>query len=100
MDKLQHLLSQAVAQKDVPFVVALVATPGKMLFAGRAGNAARNVKAAEDTLFRVFSMTKGLGATAAMILIDRGKLGLERLSKTFCPSLGSCRYSRVLRTAG
>jgi methyl acetate hydrolase len=77
MDKLQHLLDQAVAQKDVPFVVAIVADKDKTLFAGQAGDAAPNRKAASDTLFRVFSMTKAIGATAAMILIDRGKLQLH-----------------------
>ncbi|NNF78305.1 MAG: beta-lactamase family protein, partial [Rhizobiales bacterium] len=33
--------------------------------------------AAEDTVFRIFSMTKAIGSTAAMILIDRGKLAFD-----------------------
>ena len=43
-------------------------------WSGAAGEGAPGQKATTDTVFRIFSMTKAIGSTAAMILIDRGKL--------------------------
>ena len=43
-------------------------------WSGAAGERAPGQKAAQDTVFRIFSMTKAIGSTAAMILVDRGKL--------------------------
>jgi CubicO group peptidase (beta-lactamase class C family) len=38
-----------------------------------------------DTVFRVFSMTKAIGSTAAMILIDRGKLDPDATVESILP---------------
>jgi methyl acetate hydrolase len=68
------LLSRAVDRQDVPFVVGMVANAAGPTYSGAFGDAAPGVRAAENTVFRIFSMTKAVGSTAAMLLIDRGKL--------------------------
>ncbi|MBK0328193.1 beta-lactamase family protein [Rhodobacteraceae bacterium F11138] len=77
MNTLQTVLDQSVAAQEVPFVVGMVGTPDGIAFSGAAGMASQGRAAAEDTAFRIFSMTKAIGSLAAMILIDRGKLSLD-----------------------
>jgi methyl acetate hydrolase len=77
MQSIQQVLDESVAQNDVPFAVGMVARHDGTVFSGAAGEAASGRKAAEDTIFRIFSMTKAVGSTAAMILIDRGQLDAD-----------------------
>lgn len=74
MNQLDTILAEAVASDKLPFVVAMVGNSDGTIYSGAAGDAAAGKPAAEDTVFRIFSMTKAIGALAAMILIDRGKL--------------------------
>jgi len=67
------ILDDAVNNHDVPFVVAATGDSR----GGAAGDAAPGRKAGQDTVFRIFSMTKAVGSTAAMILVDRNKLDPE-----------------------
>lgn len=73
----QQVLDRAVADRDVPFVVAMAGHANGIIFSGHSGEAVTGRQAAEDTAFRVFSMTKAIGSLAAMILIDRGKLSMD-----------------------
>ncbi len=68
---LDMILSQAVQAGDVPFVVAMVASAQAVQYQGAAGQADM------DTVFRLFSMSKAIGALAAMILIDRGLIRMD-----------------------
>jgi len=77
MSNLQQTLNDSVAAQDVPFAVGMVARHDGVVFSGAAGEAAPGRAAAEDTIFRIFSMTKSIGATAATILIDRGRLDAD-----------------------
>lgn len=77
MEDLQTLLEQAVAEGDVPFVVAMCSGRDGKTWSGSAGQAAPSMSAGPDAVFRVFSMTKAVGAVAAMILIDRGLAGMD-----------------------
>ncbi|MEM7301696.1 MAG: serine hydrolase domain-containing protein [Pseudomonadota bacterium] len=77
MANMDDVLSGAVAAGDVPFVVAMAGNSAGVTYSGAAGQAADGRAAAEDTAFRIFSMTKAVGSVAAMILIDRGKLSMD-----------------------
>jgi methyl acetate hydrolase len=90
MNAKDKVLTQAVERQDVPFVVAMAANAKGATYSGAAGDAAPNRKAAEDTVFRVFSKTKAVGSTAAMILIDRGKLDPETPVEDILPE-----FSRI-----
>jgi len=82
------VLSRAVDREDVPFVVGMVANAAGPIYSGAFGDAAPGLKASEDTVFRIFSMTKAVGSTAAMILVDRGKLDPEMPVKEILPDFG------------
>lgn len=77
MSDIDAVLNKAVENHDVPFVVAMAGTVDGITFSGASGDAAEGHAAAEDTVFRIFSMTKAVGSVAAMILIDRGKLSMD-----------------------
>lgn len=74
---LQSVLDRAVAADDVPFAVGMTANAAGVTWEGAAGEAAPGLRAAPDTVFRIFSMTKAVGSTAAMILIDRGEMDFD-----------------------
>ncbi|MEM7025603.1 MAG: serine hydrolase domain-containing protein [Pseudomonadota bacterium] len=77
MSSIDTILSDAVANQDVLFVVAMAGNRASVTYSGAAGEAADGRAAGEDTVFRVFSMTKAVGSLAAMIAIDRGKLDVD-----------------------
>ncbi len=74
MSQLNDVLERSVSAEDAPFIVAQVGDANGVKWSGAAGESAPGQKAAPDTVFRIFSMTKAVGSTAAMILMDRGKL--------------------------
>ena len=74
MSQLNDVIEQSIRAQDAPFLVAMVGDKDGIKWSGAAGERAPGQKAAQDTVFRIFSMTKAIGSTAAMILVDRGKL--------------------------
>jgi len=82
------VLSRGLDRQDVPFVIGMVANAAGSTYSGAFGDAAAGLKASEDTVLRIFSMTKAIGSTAAMILIERGKLNPETPVKDILPEFG------------
>ena len=85
----QTVLDNTVAQgAGVPGVVAMVTGRDDMLFSGAAGNRATDgAPMTEDTVFAIFSCTKGLTATAVMTLVDQGKIDLDAPAQNYAPGL-------------
>ena len=73
----QKILDEAVSAQDAPFLVAMTADANGVTWSGAAGEAAPGRAAGPDTVYRIFSMTKAVGSTAAMILVDRGEMGMD-----------------------
>ncbi len=91
MSDLDTILSDAVAANDVPFVVAMSGNSRGVVWSGAAGDRSPGVAAGEETLFKIFSMSKAVGATAAMILIDRGRLKLDTPAEEILPQFAEIR---------
>ena len=85
MTDLQDVLDGSVAEGDLPFVVGMVADSGGVLFSGQAGEASPGRPAREDTVFRLFSMTKAVASIAATILVDRGQLDPDATVESILP---------------
>ncbi|NMG39916.1 serine hydrolase [Chelativorans sp. ZYF759] len=77
MGEIAALLDRAVAAQAAPFLVAQTVSAEATLHCHAAGVARPGVAAADDTVLRIFSQTKAIGALAAMILIERGKFGFD-----------------------
>jgi CubicO group peptidase (beta-lactamase class C family) len=91
MSALNTILNDAVSAGDVPFVVAMTGNSSDVTWSGVAGDRAAGVATTEDTVFRIFSMTKAVGSTAAMILIDRGKLNLDTPIEEILPQFADIK---------
>jgi len=91
MPDLQAVLNDAVQAEDVPFAVAMVGDKNGVTWSGAAGNRSPGHPATVDTVFRIFSMTKAVGSTAAMILVDRGKLDPERAVEEIIPEFADIK---------
>lgn len=91
MSDLNAILNDAVTAGDVPFVVAMSGNSSGVTWSGAAGDRAPGVAATEDTVFRIFSMTKAVGSTAAMLLIDRGKLSFDTPVEEILPQFADIK---------
>jgi methyl acetate hydrolase len=76
---ISEALDRSVERGDVPGVVALVVDRGRIIFVDAAGelNVAAGTPMTTDAIFTIASMTKPVTSVAAMILIERGELGLD-----------------------
>jgi methyl acetate hydrolase len=76
-------LSDAVAAGDVPGVAAAAATDKGVIFEGGAG------VLRPDSVIWIASMTKAVTAAAAMQLVERGKLSLDKPAADVVPEIGT-----------
>ena len=88
---LQAVLDAAVAAQDVPFAVAIVADRDGILWSGASGESSRGVAATDKTMMRIFSMTKAIGATAAMMMVDRDRLSLDTPVQEILPEFADLK---------
>jgi CubicO group peptidase (beta-lactamase class C family) len=91
---LSEFLQSSVSHADAPAVVALVASPDRVLFEDAAGkrSVAGNVAVTPDTIFRIASMTKPVTSLAVMMLVDEGKVGLDDPVTSRLPG---CSFYRI-----
>lgn len=82
-EKIDSLLRQASDEGHIPGVVAIAATGSELLYRGAFGSrslssdTAGNTAMTEDSVFWLASMTKAVTATAAMQLVEQGRLELD-----------------------
>ena len=96
------LLRQAVVNGDVPGVVALATDRDGTLYEGGFGERVQGGGAAmtPDTVVWIASMTKALTATAAMQLVEQGRLHLDRPAQEVMPALAEVRVLDGFDDAG
>ena len=84
---IEMMCSNAVAQGEIPGIVALVARNGKIVLYkafGKADNqSGRNLK--RDDIFRIASQSKAITSTAVMMLWEQGKFTLDDPISKFIP---------------
>lgn len=88
------LLRQAVsASPGLPGVVALATDRRGTLYAGAAGHRVQGEPApmTPDTVLAIFSTTKAITATAALLLAEEGRLDLDAPARTYAPAIGELR---------
>jgi CubicO group peptidase (beta-lactamase class C family) len=86
--QIEAAVSKFMSATHVPGVSIAVVEDGKLEWAAGFGFAdlENNVPASEHTLFRLASISKSLTATAAMQLVERGKLDLDATVQKYCPA--------------
>ncbi|HWD01322.1 MAG TPA: serine hydrolase domain-containing protein [Amycolatopsis sp.] len=90
---IDKLLSTAVANGDVPNVVAVAADRDGIVYEGAAGPRAVGSPdaASADTHFRIMSMTKMVTTTAALQLADLGRLELDAPVERYRPEFADVK---------
>jgi methyl acetate hydrolase len=78
--KVDAVLNGAVSSGNVPGVVALAADDKGVIYEGAFGkrNLVTGAAMTPDTMFWIASMTKAVTSTAAMQMVEQGKLSLDR----------------------
>jgi CubicO group peptidase (beta-lactamase class C family) len=84
---IDRLASSYVAENHVPGMAIAVVDQGQAVFSQGYGLAdvENNVPATAETVFRVASLSKPISATAAMKLVEAGKLNLDAPVQKYCP---------------
>lgn len=85
MSALNEVLVNGVASGAAPGFAAMAGNAAGTTWSGTAGESAPGRPMGLDTVFRIFSMTKAVGSTAAMILIDRGRLDMDAAVASILP---------------
>nr|WP_294517524.1 serine hydrolase domain-containing protein [uncultured Rhodopila sp.] len=77
---IDRVLAEPIESGKLPGVVAMVADESGIVYQGAFGRRAvdRPEAMTLDTVFRIASMTKAITATAAMQLIEAGRIGLDQ----------------------
>jgi len=86
-----EVIVKAVADKKLPGAVVMVARKGKLVYSQAFGslNNAAGAPMKEDSIFRLYSMTKPMVSTALMMLVEDGKVQLTDPVSKFLPSFRS-----------
>jgi CubicO group peptidase (beta-lactamase class C family) len=87
LGRIDAMLTEAIAQNQIPGAVALVARNGKIVYHkafGMADNEA-NRSLQRDDIFRIASQTKAITSTAVMMLWEEGKFGLDDPISKYIP---------------
>src|SRR6516165_10045611 len=89
--EIDQAFRQAANAKEIPGVVAVAATSDGMLYEGAFGkrDLAKGTDMTLDSVFWIASMTKALTATAAMQLVEQGKLQLDEPISKVLPDLAA-----------
>jgi methyl acetate hydrolase len=86
---IDQVLQQAVDQKKVPGVVAMVARGDSVTYQGASGklDTTKNLPMTTDAIFRIASMTKAITSVAVMQLVESGRVKLDEPAATYLPEL-------------
>jgi methyl acetate hydrolase len=101
-ENLDRILAHAAESGAVPGVIAAAATDQGPLYQGAFGvrEVGKSQPMTPDTVVWIASMTKAITATAAMQLVENGKLSLERPATDVVPELGRTQVIEGFDAAG
>ena len=100
--KIDAVLKRAADAGDVPGVVAMATDRSSIIYEGAFGKRVLGQPAAmtADTVGWIASMTKALTATAAMQLVEQGKLDLDQPAAKVVPDIAAAQVLEGFDAAG
>jgi CubicO group peptidase (beta-lactamase class C family) len=89
LKRIQPVMQQYVEQKKLAGTLTLVARKGKVVHLHATGSRdiAANLPMSEDTLFRIYSMSKPVTAVAALTLWEQGRFHMDEPISKYLPEL-------------
>ena len=93
LDRVSEYLRDQVAQGKIPGAILLIQQHGKPVYHEFFGVRDTETKApmTDDTIFRLFSMTKPITSVAAMLLLDQHKIKIDDPIAIYLPSFATTK---------
>jgi CubicO group peptidase (beta-lactamase class C family) len=93
LDRITPYMQDLVKDNRLPGVLTLVQRRGKVVHFGKFGlmDIEANKPMREDTLFRIYSMTKAITSVAIMILLEEGRFNLYDPVAKFIPAFAKTK---------
>ncbi len=93
LGKIDEKVTQLIEEKKLAGCVVAVARRGQIAYLKAFGvrNKATGEPMEEDTIFRIYSMSKSIATAAALALVDEGKLELDAPVAKYLPELAKVR---------
>jgi CubicO group peptidase (beta-lactamase class C family) len=87
LGRIDAAMQKAVDSGELPGAVVLIARDGHLVYAKSFGwqDRERKIPMRNDSIFRLYSMTKPVVSVAAMMLVEEGRLGLQEPVSKFIP---------------
>jgi len=87
LTRLDATMQRAVDSGELPGVVILIARDGRLAYAKSFGwqDREKKIPMRNDSIFRIYSMTKPIVSVAAMMLVEEGRLGVHEPVSKFIP---------------
>ena len=87
LKKVDEVVNDLVAKKRLAGASVMIARKGKVCFFETYGmmDIEKNKKMREDTIFRIYSMSKAITSAAVMQLVEQGKIDLHAPVKNYIP---------------
>ena len=96
LKRLRDVMARHIDDGSMPGLVALVSRHGELHVEALGKAAFGGAPMEPDTIFRIASMTKPVGAVAAMILVEECKLRLDDAIDEFLPELADRKVLRAI----
>src|SRR5689334_18165906 len=99
---LDDALRDSMTRRKIPNVVAMVASPEKITYTAAFGkrDIASGLNVKPDSMYAIASMTKAITTTAAMQLVEQGKVTLHEPVSKHLPELGKLDVLTGFDSAG
>ena len=99
---LDDTLRAAVERRKIPSMAVMVAGADKTIYTGAFGkrDSSSGIDVKSDSIFRIASMTKAITTTAAMQLVEQGKLSLTGPVSKYLPELAKLDVLEGFDNAG
>ena len=88
--QIDETLRTGIAQRKIPAAVGMAASANKILYSGAFGTCdSSGVPVTADSIFSIASMTKAITTTAALQLVEQGKVKLDEPVSKYLPKLAN-----------
>jgi CubicO group peptidase (beta-lactamase class C family) len=98
LDRMHDTMARHVESGGMPGLVTLISRNGEIHVDAIGSLSVGGASMQRDSIFRIASMTKPIGAAAAMILVEECKLRLDDPVDAFLPELANRKVLRTLES--
>ena len=97
LNRIDDIFKTGITENKIPGAVIAIARKGKLVYFKAFGmqNVSAGIPMSTDSIFRIYSMTKPLVSSGAMLLYEEGKLYLSEPVGKYLPELMSMTVARA-----